>query len=146
MWRPIRCIRVIIYGGKVTRYDKATGEVQEVGPSLGRRGGKYRFVRTMPLLFSPVDPHILYLGSQYLLRTANGGQSWEEISPDLTRASYEIPPSLGSVRLRRSGEGQASRRHLHHCALLQGRQCDLGGHRRRLDPGHARRAARRGPM
>jgi photosystem II stability/assembly factor-like uncharacterized protein len=85
----------IIYGGKVTRYDQATGEVQSVGPSLGRRGGKYRFVRTMPLLFSPVDPHILYLGSQYLLRTVNGGQSWEEISPDLTRASYEIPPSLG---------------------------------------------------
>ena len=86
----------IIYGGKVTRYDQATGEVQSVGPVLGRRGGKYRFVRTMPLLFSPVDPHILYLGSQYLLRTVNGGQSWEEISPDLTRASYEIPPSLGA--------------------------------------------------
>ena len=85
----------IIYGGKVTRYDQATGEVQSVGPSLGRRGGKYRFVRTMPLLFSPVDPHILYLGSQFLLRTVNGGQSWEEISPDLTRATYDIPPSLG---------------------------------------------------
>jgi photosystem II stability/assembly factor-like uncharacterized protein len=85
----------IIYGGKVTRYDQSTGEVQEVGPSFGRRGGKYRFVRTMPLLFSPVDPHILYLGSQFLLRTVNGGQSWEEISPDLTRATYEIPPSLG---------------------------------------------------
>jgi photosystem II stability/assembly factor-like uncharacterized protein len=85
----------VIYGGKVTRYDESTGEVQEVGPSLGRRGGKYRFVRTMPLLFSPVDPHVLYLGSQFLLRTINGGQSWEEISPDLTRPTYEIPPSLG---------------------------------------------------
>jgi photosystem II stability/assembly factor-like uncharacterized protein len=85
----------IIYGGKATRYDQATGEAQEVGPTFGRRGGKYRFVRTMPLLFSPVDPHILYLGSQYLLRTADGGKSWQEISPDLTRPSYEIPPSLG---------------------------------------------------
>lgn len=84
----------IVYGGKVTRFNQATREVQEVGPSLGRRG-KYRFVRTMPLLFSPVDPHILYLGSQMLLRTSNGGQSWEEISPDLTRPSYQIPPSLG---------------------------------------------------
>jgi photosystem II stability/assembly factor-like uncharacterized protein len=84
----------IVYGGKVSRYNQATGEVQQVGPSLGRRGGKYRFVRTMPLLFSPVDPHILYLGSQMLLRTANGGQSWEEISPDLTRASSEIPPGI----------------------------------------------------
>jgi photosystem II stability/assembly factor-like uncharacterized protein len=86
----------IIYGGKATRYDQATGEVQEVGPSFGRRGGKYRFVRTMPLLFSPVDLHILYLGSQFLLRTTNGGQSWEEISPDLSRAAYETPPSLGA--------------------------------------------------
>ena len=85
----------IIYGGKVSRFNQTTGEVQQVGPELGRRGGKYRFVRTMPLLFSPVDPHILYLGSQFLLRTTNGGQSWEEISPDLTRASYEIPASLG---------------------------------------------------
>jgi hypothetical protein len=80
----------------VSRFNQTTGEVQQVGPEMGRRGGKYRFVRTMPLLFSPVDPHILYLGSQYLLRTVNGGQSWEEISPDLTRASYEIPPSLGA--------------------------------------------------
>jgi photosystem II stability/assembly factor-like uncharacterized protein len=86
----------IIYGGKVSRYDESTGEVQQVGPSFGRRGGgQYRFVRTTPLLFSPVDPHVLYLGSQFLLRTTNGGQSWESISPDLTRASYEIPPSLG---------------------------------------------------
>jgi photosystem II stability/assembly factor-like uncharacterized protein len=88
----------IIYGGKVTRYDQTTGEVQEVGPSLGRgrAAGAYRFVRTMPLLFSPVDPHILYLGSQMLLRTTNGGQTWESISPDLTRASYDVPASLGA--------------------------------------------------
>ncbi|HLY15701.1 MAG TPA: hypothetical protein VKR61_00695 [Bryobacteraceae bacterium] len=86
----------IIYGGKVSRYDQTTGEVQQVGPALGRgRGGAYRFVRTMPLLFSAVDPHILYLGSQMLLRTTNGGQSWESISPELTRPSYEVPASLG---------------------------------------------------
>ena len=86
----------IIYGGKVTRFDETTGEVQDVSPSVGRRrGGKYRFVRTMPLLFSPVDPHILYLGSQVLLRTRDGGQTWEEISPDLTRSTYQIPASLG---------------------------------------------------
>ncbi len=84
----------IIYGGKVSRLDQSTGEVQQVGPSVGR-AGKYRFVRTMPLLFSPVDPHVLYLGSQMLLRTTNGGRAWEAISPDLTRPSYEIPASLG---------------------------------------------------
>jgi photosystem II stability/assembly factor-like uncharacterized protein len=84
----------IIYGGKVTRFNQVTGEVQDVGPAV-LRGSKYRFVRTMPLLFSPVDPHVLYLGSQWLLRTTNGGLTWETISPDLTRKSYRIPPSLG---------------------------------------------------
>jgi hypothetical protein len=41
------------------------------------------------------NPAPLYLGSQMPLRTTNGGQSWEEISPDLTRAAYETPSSLG---------------------------------------------------
>ena len=84
----------LIYGGKATRFDQTTGEVQEVGPSL-LRGGKYRFLRTMPILFSPVDPHILYLASQVLFKTVNGGHSWETISPDLTREKYDIPPTVG---------------------------------------------------
>ncbi len=84
----------IIYGGRVSRFNQATGEVQQVGPQL-IRGEKYRFLRTMPLIFSPVDPHVLYLGSQFLLKTINGGQSWEAISPDLTRAKYDVPPSVG---------------------------------------------------
>jgi photosystem II stability/assembly factor-like uncharacterized protein len=84
----------LIYGGKATRFNQSTGEVQEVGPQL-LRGGKYRFVRTMPILFSPVDPHVLYLASQVLFKTINGGHSWETISPDLTREKYEIPASVG---------------------------------------------------
>jgi photosystem II stability/assembly factor-like uncharacterized protein len=84
----------LIYGGKVTRFNQDTGEVQEVGPAV-LRTPKYRFVRTMPLIFSPVDPHILYLGSQVLFKTTNGGYSWDVISPDLTRQSYPVPPNLG---------------------------------------------------
>src|SRR5579872_4656591 len=84
----------IVYGGRVSRFNQATGEVQQVGPQL-LRGEKYRFLRTMPLIFSPVDPHVLYLASQFVLKTINGGQSWETISPDLTRAKYDIPPSVG---------------------------------------------------
>ena len=83
-----------IYGGKATRFSQSTGEVQEVGPQV-LRSGKYRFVRTMPILFSPVDPHILYLASNVLFKTANGGHSWEVISPDLTREKYDIPGSVG---------------------------------------------------
>ncbi len=85
----------IIYGGKVTRFDRSNGQVQQVGPTVLGGIGKYRFVRTMPLLFSPVDPHVLYLGSNVLFKTVNGGRGWDIISPDLTRETYEIPPSVG---------------------------------------------------
>jgi photosystem II stability/assembly factor-like uncharacterized protein len=87
----------ITYGGKVSKYDWKTGEVQQVGPNGGerRRGGQYRFLRTAPLLFSPVDPHTLYLGSQMLLKTTDGAKTWQAISPDLSRETYDIPPSVG---------------------------------------------------
>jgi len=83
----------VIYGGKVSRFDEATGNVQQVGPAVLR--GKYRFLRTAPLVFSTVDPHVMFLGAQTLLKTANGGHSWQEISPDLSRATWEVPRSVG---------------------------------------------------
>src|ERR1044072_6797890 len=49
----------LIYGGKATRFDANTGQVQNVAPEI-LRSGKYRFLRTAPILFSPVDPHVLY--------------------------------------------------------------------------------------
>jgi photosystem II stability/assembly factor-like uncharacterized protein len=84
----------LIYGGKITRFDWSTGDIQEISP-VAIRSSKFRFVRTMPVMFSPVDPHVLYLGSNVLFKTTNGGNSWEVISPDLTRESYEIPAVLG---------------------------------------------------
>ncbi len=82
----------IVYGGKATRFNQTTGDVQDVGPQVLR--GNYRFVRTMPLLFSPVDPHTLFLGSNVLFKTTNGGDSWDIISPDLTRSSWAMPASI----------------------------------------------------
>jgi photosystem II stability/assembly factor-like uncharacterized protein len=87
----------IIYGGKVTRFDRSTGQVQDVSPEA-LRSGKYRFLRTAPLVFSPVDPHRLLLGSNVLFQTVNGGQNWEVISPDLSRENPEIPDSIGVFR------------------------------------------------
>ena len=84
----------IIYGGKITRYDKRTGQVQNIAPEV-LRSGKYRFVRTAPVLFSPTDPHTLYFAGNVLFKTSNGGHSWQVISPDLTRESWAIPPSVG---------------------------------------------------
>ncbi len=87
----------IIYGGKVEKFDRRTGQVQEVGPQLGR-GGKYRFLRTAPLLFSPTDPHVLYLAGNVLFQTTNGGHSWDAISPDLSREAPTVPESIGIYR------------------------------------------------
>ena len=84
----------IIYGGKITRFDKRTGQVQNIAPEAVR-SGKYRFVRTAPVLFSPIDPKTLYYAGNVLFKTKNGGNNWEVISPDLTREAYEIPASVG---------------------------------------------------
>ncbi len=84
----------IIFGGKVTRFDRVTGQTQDVSPVV-LRTGQYRFNRTAPLIFSPVDPHVLYLGSNVLFRTTDGGNSWQIISPDLTREDPGVPPNLG---------------------------------------------------
>src|SRR6185295_18646155 len=62
------------------------------------RSGKYRFLRTAPILFSPVDPHILYLAGNVLFKTTNGGSSWDVISPDLSREKPEVPASIGVFR------------------------------------------------
>lgn len=84
----------IIYGGKVTRYDKRTGQIQNVGPEAVR-SGKYRFLRTAPVLFSPIDPHTMYLAGNVLFTTRDGGHSWKVISPDLSRETWDIPASVG---------------------------------------------------
>lgn len=87
----------IVFGGKVSRYDRRTGQVQNVGPKAMRTPG-YRTVRTAPLVFSPVDPHVLYVGANTLWKTQNGGQSWTQISPDLSRKTWNVPPSVGKYR------------------------------------------------
>jgi photosystem II stability/assembly factor-like uncharacterized protein len=84
----------IVYGGKVTRYDEKTGDVQNVGPVV-LRDGHDRFDRTAPIIFSPADPHILFFASQRLFKTIDGGRSWTVISGDLTRANPGVPPNLG---------------------------------------------------
>jgi photosystem II stability/assembly factor-like uncharacterized protein len=84
----------LIYGGKVTRFDRVTGQTQDVSPVV-LRTGEFRFNRTAPLIFSAADPHVLYLGSNVLFKTGDGGLHWQVISPDLTRADPGVPPNLG---------------------------------------------------
>ena len=89
----------IIYASKGSRYDKRTGEIQDIRPEQTRKGG-FRFLRTMPMLFSPIDSDMLFLASNQLFLTKNGGQSWDIISPDLSREKWDIPASVGIFHLR----------------------------------------------
>jgi len=79
------------YGGYLTRYDKRTGEYRDVNPypenpmGWGAEGAKYRFQWTFPIVISPHDPNTVYAGSNVLHRSTDEGQSWQVISPDLTR-------------------------------------------------------------
>ena len=89
----------IIYGGgtygELFRYDRRTGQAQIIAPDAIRNFGEahpeHRFTWTSPLVFSPQDSHTLYFGSQNVLRSANQGNSWEKISPDLTGADPNAP-------------------------------------------------------
>lgn len=84
----------IIYGGKLSRYDKRTGQAQDISPEVVR-SGKYRFLRTAPVLFSPLDPHCLFYAGNVLFKTTDEGHHWDVISPDLTRERYHIPDAVG---------------------------------------------------
>jgi photosystem II stability/assembly factor-like uncharacterized protein len=87
----------IIYGGKLQKYDRRTGQVQEVAPDTVR-GRNYRVLRTAPVLFSPVDPHALYFAGNVLFKTTDGAHTWQVISPDLSRPAPEVPENIGVYR------------------------------------------------
>lgn len=85
----------IVYGGRsVTRWDRRTGQAQTVGPKPVRTAD-FRTVRTAPVVFSPVDPRRLYFASNTLWMTSDGGNSWTQISPDLTRKTWDVPATVG---------------------------------------------------
>ena len=96
----------LVYGGKVTRYDRRTAQVSNVGPTGGGRGGAaaggaaYRTVRTQPVVFSTVDPHAMFYGNNVLWKTLDGGINWKQISPDLTREKWDVPRSVGTYASR----------------------------------------------
>jgi photosystem II stability/assembly factor-like uncharacterized protein len=87
----------VVYGGKVSRFDRRTGQVQNVSPHP-LPGPGYRVLRTEPVVFSPVDPKVLYFASNTVWRTTDGGRHWESISPDLARSSWEVPANVGKYR------------------------------------------------
>jgi photosystem II stability/assembly factor-like uncharacterized protein len=92
----------VYYGGTVTRHDRRTGQTQNVSPNAGRGRGAsgdgpdyFRGIRTMPILFSPINPRKLYYGTNVVWQTVNGGTSWTRVSGDLSRATWTVPSSVG---------------------------------------------------
>ena len=93
----------IVYGGKITRYDRRTTQNQNISPVAGGRGGPapapsaptYRTVRTLPVAFSPVDKKTLFFANNYLWKTIDGGINWKRISDDPTRKTYDLPAVIG---------------------------------------------------
>ncbi len=82
--------------GSVIRFDRTTGQFATVFV----RSEKYHVGSMPPLMFSPRDPRTLYLGTQFLLETSDGGGHWKEISPDLTALpkGTKTPPPPGPFR------------------------------------------------
>ena len=76
--------------GRFSVYSKKTGQSREYSIGASNIYGhnpkdlKYRFQRVAPIHVSPYNPETVYMGSQFLHKTSNGGQNWEIISPDLT--------------------------------------------------------------
>lgn len=85
-------------GALLTRYDRSNGQVRDVQVYPRFFSGEpasalpERWQWTFPIVFSPRNPHLLYTSSQHLWQTTDEGQSWQRISPDLTRAD---PSTLG---------------------------------------------------
>lgn len=129
-WHPVSVIEYgyvapdplnqdIIYGAgrsEVSRYHWSTGQVENVTPIplgaatgdyTGKKDQHYRTDRTEPVMFSPVDPHLLFYASNVLFSTRDGGRNWQTISPDLTRKDPGVPPSVGDqAKLNSAGAKQ----------------------------------------
>jgi len=109
-WHPVGAIEYgyvtpdpldpdIIYGAgrsEVSKYHWSTGQVQNVTP-FPLRNAKFRADRSQPIMFSPVNPHVLYTTANFLFKSTDGGDNWETISPDLAREHPGIPPSVGDM-------------------------------------------------
>jgi len=89
------------YDGLITRYDHHTDQLRDVNPypnnpmGSGAEDIKYRFQWNFPIVFSPHDANTLYCGANVLFKSTNEGQSWEIISPDLTRNDKSKQVSSG---------------------------------------------------
>ena len=88
----------ILFGDRVTRCNVVTGESKDVSPEKTMTVPA-RHTWTLPLVFSQADPHALYYSNQFLFKTTNGGESWMQISQDLTRENPGVPSNLDEATI-----------------------------------------------
>ena len=98
------------YGGSLSRFDMRTGQTRAVNVwpenPMGQSSEDLveRVQWTFPIVFSHHDPGVLYTGTQKVWRTTTEGQSWDQISPDLTRADpTTMGPSGGPITRDQTG-------------------------------------------
>ena len=97
-----------VFGETVDRCDQNVNVAKDVSPTTGLPG-TFRTTWTLPLVFSPVD-HALYFSHQMLFKTTNGGQTWQQISPDLTRENPGVPANLDLTTAQDTGSNKDPRR------------------------------------
>jgi photosystem II stability/assembly factor-like uncharacterized protein len=86
-------------GGRAYRVHLATREERGIRPVPADAKETYRFNWSTPMVRSPHDPRTIFYGGNRLFRTRNGGESWDVISPDLTRnTDWKSLPIMGVVR------------------------------------------------
>lgn len=98
------------YGGLLTRINRRTGERRNINVwpdnPMGHSASDMteRFQWTFPIIVAPTDPNVLYVTSQHVWRSTTAGQSWQKISPDLTRRDPStMGPSGGPITLDQTG-------------------------------------------
>ena len=95
------------FKGHISRHDQGTGESRPINvwpeDTAAAGDGRYRFNWTSPIMLSPHDPCILYQAGNHVFRSADEGQTWEPISPDLSHADAEKLSSSGGLTPDNSG-------------------------------------------
>jgi photosystem II stability/assembly factor-like uncharacterized protein len=86
----------IVFGGTVEKCNVQTNRIERISPEVDLPTPA-RHTWTLPLIFSPADPHALYFSDQYLFKTTDGGAHWTRISDDMTRENPGVPPNLDAA-------------------------------------------------
>ncbi len=97
------------FGAAVGKFNLATDETQDVAPSL-THPGDYRHTWTLPTVISPRDPREIYTSAQILFRSKDAGNTWQVLSPDLTREDPGAPPNLDAITAADVPAGEGNRR------------------------------------